>query len=202
YHRIAVALLLDPGDRLGLVSCRSDGPPALKIGYADPIAGSTLEPLLRTGQPRIINDLPAYLANKPESRSTRLIVREGMRSNWPLPLIAGVKPIGVVFFSSRQPNTSTEQHARLLKRLAGHLAVAVEKAQLIDTLRQRNAELQEANELKEQFVQRLRQEVERQTHELRQLKAQLEQENVYLRDEIKTEHDIAHLIGDSPARAE
>jgi hypothetical protein len=76
YHRIAVALLLEPGDRLGPVSCRSDGPPALKIGYADPIAGSTLEPLLRTGQPRIINDLPAYLADKSESRSTRLIVRE------------------------------------------------------------------------------------------------------------------------------
>jgi formate hydrogenlyase transcriptional activator len=202
YHRIAVALLLDPGDRLGLVSCRSDGLPELKVGYADPVAGSTLEPLLRTGQPRIINDLPAYLAKKPESRSTRLIVREGMRSNLTLPLIAGGKPIGVVFFSSRQTNTYTEQHARLLKRLAGHLAVAVEKAQLIDTLRQRNAELQEANDLKEQLMQRLQQEVERQTHELRQLKAQVEQENVYLRDEIKTEHNIAHLIGDSPAMSE
>src|SRR6266542_5248584 len=81
YHRIAVALLDAGGEQLRLISCRSDGEMALKLGYADPVHGSTLDELLRTGQPRIINDLEDYLARKPESRSTRLIVREGMRSN-------------------------------------------------------------------------------------------------------------------------
>ncbi len=208
-NRLAVALLTPPGDHLRLISCRSDGPEALRIGYEDPVHGSTLEPLLQTGQPRILNDLEDYLAKKPSSRSTRLIVREGMRSNLTLPLLSGGKPFGVVFFSSRQTGAYHEGHARLLRRLAGHLAVSIEKAQLIDALRGQNQVLQEANELKEKFVQRLQEEVERQTAELRaseeryrlayleieRLKGRLEQENVYLRDEIKTEHDFTHLVG-------
>jgi formate hydrogenlyase transcriptional activator len=167
YHRIAVALLEESGDALRLVSCRSDGPLALKLHYTAPLAGSTLAELLRTGQPRILNDLPAYLANKPSSVSTKLIVREGMRANLTLPLVAGGKPIGVVFFSSRQTDVYRPEHAHLLRRLAGHLAISVEKAQLLDALRQRNDELSEANRLKEQFLERLQDEVRRQTHALR-----------------------------------
>ncbi|MFT2658039.1 GAF domain-containing protein, partial [Escherichia coli] len=80
--------------------------------------------LLRTGQPRIINDLAAYLAGKPSSRSTRLIVREGMMANLTLPLVAAGRPTGVLFVSSREPGVYRDDHARLLRRLAGHLAVA------------------------------------------------------------------------------
>lgn len=166
YHRIAVALLNETGDKLSLVSCHSDQPLVLKLGYAAPVAGSTLEDLLRTGQPRILNDLPAYLEAKPASTSTRLIVREGMRANLTLPLIAAGKPIGVVFFSSRDAEVYKPEHARLLRRLAGPLALSIEKAQLIEALQQRNQELAEANQLKEQFLDQLRDEVSRQTHAL------------------------------------
>ena len=166
YNRIAVALLEEEGI-LNLISCRSDGLPTLKVGFTAPVEGSTLDDLLRTGQPRIINDLPAYLAKKPQSVSTRLIVKEGMRSNLTLPLVAGGKPIGVVFFSSREKGTYNEQHAHLLKRLAGHIAISIEKAQLIEALQKHNKELLEANELKNQFLQKLESEVERRTRELR-----------------------------------
>ena len=166
YDRIAVALLEDAGTRLHLVSCRSDGPVLLKTGYAAPIEGSTLHELLLTGQPRIINDLPDYLAKKPGSVSTMLIVKEGMRSNLTLPLLADGKPIGVVFFSSRETAAYNEHHAHLLKRLAGHIAISVEKTRLMEALQERNQELLEANELKDQFLEKLRQEVHRQTQEL------------------------------------
>lgn len=146
YNRIAVALLEPPGDELTLISCHSDGPASLKVGYSAPVEGSTLRELLLTGQPRIINDLPDYLAKKPHSVSTMLIVKEGMHSNLTLPLVAGGKPIGVVFFSSRETGTYDEHHARLLKRLAGHIAISIEKAQ---------------------FLQKLEQEVHRQTMELK-----------------------------------
>ncbi len=146
YNRIAVALLDSSGDGLMLISCHSDGPESLKVGYSAPVEGSTLHELLLTGQPRIINDLADYLAKKPQSISTMLIVKEGMRSNLTLPLVAGGKPIGVVFFSSRETGTYDEQHARLLKRLAGHIAISIEKAQ---------------------FLQKLEQEVHRQTMELK-----------------------------------
>jgi formate hydrogenlyase transcriptional activator len=202
FNRLAVALLSEDGERLRLVASQSDGPEALKVGYEDTVAGSTLHDLLRTGQPRILSDLPAYLDHKPESRSTRLIVREGMRSNLTLPLIAGGKPIGVLFVSSRQTGTYGDDHARLLKRLAGHLALAVEKSQLIDALEKHNQELREAAELKERFVQKLQEEVARQTRELTLLKARLEQENGYLRDEVQPAHAAAGLVGSSRALAE
>src|SRR5215213_1648739 len=64
-HRVAVALVDAGGEQLRLVAALADGEQVLKVGYADKIAGSTLEDLLRTGHPRILNDLPAYLAKRP-----------------------------------------------------------------------------------------------------------------------------------------
>jgi formate hydrogenlyase transcriptional activator len=167
YDRIAVALLDESGDNLRLTSCRSDREPVLKVGFSDPVAGSTLQTLLQTGQPRIINDLADYLRKKPGSRSTRLIVREGMRSNLTLPLLAEGRPTGVIFFSSRKAGVYHDGHIRLLHRVAGHIAVAVEKAQLLAALRERNEELTEANRIKDRFLQELQAEVTRQTADLR-----------------------------------
>jgi formate hydrogenlyase transcriptional activator len=139
----------------------------LNVGYAANLEGSTLEPLLRTDQSRIINDLREYLEKKPASASTKLIVEEGMKSSLTLPLVAGGKPIGVVFFSSRQKDTYNDQHASLLRRLAGHIAISIEKTQLIAQLQQRNTELAEANQIKDRFLDKLKQEVDRQTVDLR-----------------------------------
>jgi formate hydrogenlyase transcriptional activator len=168
YNRIAVALLDEEQWRLYLIACRSDGDVSLPVGYTANLEGSTLEQLLAMGQPRIINDLVAYLAAKPESTSTAFIVKEGMRSSLTLPLLADGKPIGVVFFSSREPDVYTEEHASLLRSLAGHIAISVEKARLIAALQQRNEELAEANRTKDQFLDKLKEEVQRQTRQLSQ----------------------------------
>jgi formate hydrogenlyase transcriptional activator len=167
YNRIAVALLEEPAHVLRLVSCRSDGEVNLKIGYAARVEGSTLAPLLETGKPRIIPDLTAYLRDKPNSGSTALIVREGMRSSLTLPLLADGKPIGVIFFSSREPAIYTEAHAELLARLASPIAIGVEKTRLIGQLQQTNQELADANSAKDDFLETLKQEVDKQTEQLR-----------------------------------
>ncbi|WP_231603290.1 sigma 54-interacting transcriptional regulator [Neorhodopirellula pilleata] len=168
YNRIAVALLEQPLNLLRLISCRSDGEVALKVGYAARIAGSTLAPLLETGQPRIIDDLRQYLLEKPHSASTALIEREGMRSSLTLPLLAGGTPIGVIFFSSRSTNTYTRSHAALLRRLAGHIAISLERSRLVDELQRTNQALAEANAVKDKFLETLQQEVDKQTQQLRQ----------------------------------
>ena len=167
YNRIAVALLAEEGSVLRVLSCRSDGEKQLDVGYSAEIEGSTLQPLLSTGQPRIIDDLERYLDEKPTSESTELIVKEGMRSSLTLPLLAEGKAIGVIFFSSRQKNAYSDGQAAVLKRLAGHIAISIEKTQLVDLLKTRNKELAEANEIKDQFLDKLQQEVERQTVQLR-----------------------------------
>ncbi len=168
YNRIAVALLEEPGDLLRLASCRSDGDVTLKVGYAARLTGSTLALLLATGQSRIINNLDDYHSGKPQSVSTELIRREGMKSSLTLPLLANGKPIGVIFFSSREAGTYTEQHAVLLRRLAGHIAISLEKAQLISELQRKNEDLASANRSKDRFLETLQQEVDKQTQQLRQ----------------------------------
>ncbi len=152
---------------LRLTAARSDGPLKLMVGYASHVEGSTLAPLLETGQPRIINDLESYLQQHTQSASTSLIVEEGMRSSLTLPLICDGKGIGVVFFSNRETGIYQPSHAILLHRLAGHIAIAVERTRLIAELREKNRQLADANKTKDQFLDLLQNEVSRQTEQLR-----------------------------------
>jgi PAS domain S-box-containing protein len=142
YNRIAIALTDEPGERLSILAARSDDKMLLSKGYSGTIAGSSLEPLLREGRTRIINDLPAYLEQKPSSESTRLIVKEGMRSSLTLPLLVEGKPIGVMFFSSRERDAYRPGHEALLRGIVDHVSVAVERTRLLDALREKTEYLE------------------------------------------------------------
>lgn len=167
YNRIAVALLQQDTDLLRLNYCRSDGDVALKVGYAARVEGSTLAPLLNNAESRIIDDLEDYLAKNPSSASTGLIVREGMLSSLTFPLVANGQPIGVIFFSSRQAFSYNSGHVSLLRPLVVHIAISMERTQLIAQLQRKQTELIEANRAKDDFLGTLRSEVEKQTHQLR-----------------------------------
>lgn len=142
YNRVAVALADPQGQTLEVHAVRCDGEIVLATGYSGPIAGSSLAPLLREGRIRVINDLEAYLAQKPESDATRRIVLEGMKSSLTLPLLIEGRPVGVVFFSSRERNSYRPEHEALLLHLAGHLSIAVERSRLIGALRERTRNLE------------------------------------------------------------
>jgi PAS domain S-box-containing protein len=137
YHRIAVALADATSERLFIIAAKSDGKVVLGKGYSGMIAGSSLEPLIREGRIRVINDLQDYLEKKPSSESTRLIVREGMKSSLTLPLLMEGKPVGVMFFSSRTAGVYLPEHEEFLRNIVGHMAIAVERSRLIDGLRER-----------------------------------------------------------------
>ena len=146
YDRIGFSLLEEDGQIARSRWVRSDAPD-IKIGvnYSGRMAGSSLQRIIETGQPRILNDLEAYLQEHPNSRSTWLILEEGMRSSLTCPLIAMGKPIGFMFFSSMQPNTYKDAHVELFLQIAGQLAVIVEKSRLYQ-------QLVELNQLKSKFL--------------------------------------------------
>ena len=135
YDRIGFALLDDDGGSLRAHWARTsyDGI-SLAKGYAQRLEGSSLQQVLRSGQPRILNDLEAYLAAHPRSASTRCIVAEGVRSSLTCPLIVMGKPVGVIFFSSRARDTYRDAHVRLFQQIAGQLAMLVEKGRLYQRL--------------------------------------------------------------------
>src|SRR5262249_120714 len=58
YHRIAVALLTETGDRLRLIACRSDGPGELKAGSPAPLAPSAPPPHRQAAHPQRPAGLP------------------------------------------------------------------------------------------------------------------------------------------------
>lgn len=135
YDRLGLSLLDADGQTVRSRWSRMDGGTLhLRRGYAAPLAGSSLQTILETGQPRILNDLHEYLAQKPSSESTRLIVAEGLRSSLTCPLIANDKPIGFLFFSSTAPNTYRDLHIQTFQRIADHLAIAVERGRLVSEL--------------------------------------------------------------------
>jgi signal transduction histidine kinase len=138
---------LIPYDRIGLSLLEQDDTVArarwarsdfaeikLPKGYSAALAGSSLERVLATGEPRILNDLEAYLRDHPRSESTRLIVAEGVRSSLTCPLVANGKAIGFLFFSSRKPGTYQHVHVELFQEIAGQLALIVEKSRLYQQL--------------------------------------------------------------------
>ncbi len=156
YNRIGFSLIENDGTTVRARWAYTDQPEVhLNVGYESPLAGSSLEQIIRTGQPRILNDLVAYLAHKPGSESTRLVIEEGIRSSLTCPLIANGVPVGFMFFSSIRPNTYAQVHVTSFQRIAGQLSVIVEKGRLVSELaaqkaeiERQNAELRRLNELK------------------------------------------------------
>lgn len=146
YDRIGVALIEDGG----VVRARWARSAASEIhlgqGYAASLEGSSLQQVMSSGEPRLINDLEAYLADHPQSDSTRRIVREGMRSSLTGPLVARGRPVGFIFFSSLRPHAFGDPHTELLRQIAGQLSLIVEKSLLLEDLAASNRKLLDAQQ--------------------------------------------------------
>jgi len=135
YNRIGVALLEKHGQVLTACWARSeDGESQLPVGYSAPMAGSSLQRIIETGEPRILNDLTVYFKEHPQSRSTKLILAEGIRSSLTCPLIAMGQPIGFIFFSSRETGTYQNMHSDIFKLIAGQLSVVIERSHMYEQL--------------------------------------------------------------------
>lgn len=135
YDRIGFALLEDGGRTLRAHWARTESEePCLKVGYSAPMAGSSLEGVMATGRPRILNDLQAYLAEHPGSEATALVVREGVRSSLTCPLVARNRPVGFLFFSSRFPNTYADVHVDIFMQLAATVSTILDKSRLYSRL--------------------------------------------------------------------
>lgn len=142
YDRIGVALIEKEGTGNEIVRSQwsrsryeSD---SISNGYSARLAGSSLAQVAKSGHPRILNDLKEYYDGKPESNSTRLILKEGVRSSLTCPLIARGKAIGFIFFSSREAGTYKNQHIDLFLQIAGELALALEKSKAYEELYLKN----------------------------------------------------------------
>lgn len=144
YDRIGCALLADHGQVVRAYWARAIYPD-LKINknYTAQLVGSSLEAILVSGEPRIINDLENYLFDHPRSVSTQLIVAEGIRSSLTCPLIVNGKPLGFLFFSSCRKDTYRDLHHDIFMQIAGQVSVLIEKSLLYQQLAEAHQQLKE-----------------------------------------------------------
>jgi hypothetical protein len=140
YDRIGCALIED-GATLRAVWARMEYPECqIYKGYNLSLGETSLEPILATREPRIINDLEEHRVSRLTSESSARMLQEGIRSSLTCPLVADGKPVGFLFFSSRKPGTYRDLHTHIFKELAGQLSYIIQKARLYEQLLQTNNE--------------------------------------------------------------
>lgn len=121
YDRIGIALIEDGQLCAKWMKSKIESG-NLGPGYCGPLAGSSLKQILETGQPRIINDLVQYGLQKPDSESTKLAIKDGIKSSLTCPVYSDGAPVGVVFFSSGNANTYKSEHIETYLEIADELS--------------------------------------------------------------------------------
>lgn len=104
YNRISWAEILEDQDIVRARWARADVRMLLRRGYSAKLTGSSLLFVMQQRKARIMDDLAKYLDNRPTSRSTQLMLVEGIRSSLTCPLFVGATSLGFMFFSSSQPD--------------------------------------------------------------------------------------------------
>ena len=153
YDRIGCALISDDYQSVTAYWAKTNYSDNVNVtqGYTAPLEGSSLETILYTGQPRVLNDLKAYLQANPKSASTQRIVAEGIQSSLTCPLVSEGKPVGFLFFSSLEKNTYQREHQKIFLYIARQVSGLIEKSSLYQQINDLNQQLVVAmKQLKEQ----------------------------------------------------
>ena len=135
YDRIGMALITEDGSRIKAHWMRSNSI-EIKLGsdFTEELKNSSLKNIIDTRTPRILNDLEEYAKNKPKSESTKRILAEGIMSSLTCPLVANGKPVGFLFFSSKEKEIYKNAHIELFKQIAGQVSLIIEKSMLYQKL--------------------------------------------------------------------
>ncbi|MBF9017200.1 MULTISPECIES: HD domain-containing phosphohydrolase [unclassified Oceanispirochaeta] len=124
---------LIPMDRIALAFNDSDGRVTaesafvkyqkvwLEPGYSEFLSNTSLNKMIHTGNGRIMNDLPSYARQNSVSESTKLILKEGIRSSMTIPLQSNQRCVGFLFISSRESNVYNQFHLKVAQRIAKRL---------------------------------------------------------------------------------
>lgn len=139
YTYIGIALLKDekPAKLVasyGISTEKHKGLAESILGNETSLSETSLEQIMLTKEPRIINDFDEYFKHRPINAYSRKILDFGIRSSITLPLEANGVPIGFIFFSSDKKNVYERRHIEFLKIISNSIALSFQKNIFIDEL--------------------------------------------------------------------
>lgn len=124
FDRIGVALLEDRDSRLRLCWMRTKlQAEELTEDFKSATISEGLGKILKTGTPRIINDLSEYFDTHPDSQTTPMILWDGIRSSLTCPLLFRGKNVGLIFFSSSVPYAYSHMDTDLYEEVSGLISL-------------------------------------------------------------------------------
>jgi GAF domain-containing protein len=97
------------------------------IGYEAKVSDTSLEKIMHSKKPRIINDLDIYFRDRPVKSYNQIISNAGIKSSITMPLIANDDCIGFIFFSSPNKNAYNEEHIKFLKIISNSISISFQK---------------------------------------------------------------------------
>ncbi|MBI9105792.1 MAG: HD domain-containing protein [Spirochaetales bacterium] len=100
--RIALAFIDSGGTLTAETAVTSYTHLHLEPGFRESLDSTSLNQLTMSLEARIINDLPSYAKEREVSKSTRLILSEGIKSSITAPMVFNGKCIGFLFVSSKE----------------------------------------------------------------------------------------------------
>jgi len=97
-------------------------------------------------------DLNEYYKKNPNSKNTKLLLEEGMRSSLVLPLILNDEMRGFLFFASVQENAFNLEHMAYLESIAGQIAFSIERGELLNKIEKHTKNLENLVEQRAQEI--------------------------------------------------
>ncbi len=111
----------------------------VRLGKPFPIEGTGINWVMENKRPLIRSDF----SGKIRYREDLYIKNTGVLSGIVMPLIYRGKVIGTFNLGSKEKNSYSLKHARILKIIAGHIAIALENARIYGTLQDHTKNLEE-----------------------------------------------------------
>lgn len=118
--RLSLAFLDQEGFVVQESAVSSGSPLLLDAGYSQRLAGTSLESIAVSGEPRIIADLEARNCGRCDGPNA-LLLEEGYRSSLTVPLLLGSRCVGFLFLNARRKGAYTADHLSLARRMAALL---------------------------------------------------------------------------------
>lgn len=85
----------------------------LNPGYETNFSNTSLKKIIEGSTGFISKNLVEEFETKPSSKTLKLLLKEGIKSNMVIPIIANKEVLGLIFFSSKKIDHFTEGHARI-----------------------------------------------------------------------------------------